>query len=223
MSGRAIVITNQKGGVGKTTSAVHIAAGIHSMGKRVCLLEADWGQGSASMWASINGGLGFDVISEQIRGAELAERVVELCETYEYVIVDGVPSADRESLIGLLGVADFALAPTQPAPLDIWSTEDFCVKVKAEVSDVNPDLKMAIFLNKANPSRKKLLAVTEMMILAPNRAVPVLKARIGDRNPFAAVPAVGKTVLDLGGKEYELARTEVMAVVKETLALMEGN
>ena len=47
-----ISFLNQKGGVGKTTLAVNVAAGLARNGHNVLLIDADK-QGSASAWASI--------------------------------------------------------------------------------------------------------------------------------------------------------------------------
>lgn len=73
---RLITIANQKGGVGKTTSAVNLAAGLAKMGKKVLLLDLD-PQGNASTAVGAEHSSGTVSSYEVLLGERSAEEAVQ--------------------------------------------------------------------------------------------------------------------------------------------------
>ena len=73
---RLITIANQKGGVGKTTSAVNLAAGLANMGKKVLLIDLD-PQGNASTAVGAEHSSGTVSSYEVLLGDRTAEEAMQ--------------------------------------------------------------------------------------------------------------------------------------------------
>ena len=84
-----IGLLNQKGGVGKTTLSVHLAAAFAQMGKRTLMVDAD-PQGSALDWsASRTTEPLFPVIG--LPKATIHRELKSLALDYDAVVIDGPP------------------------------------------------------------------------------------------------------------------------------------
>lgn len=115
MAPHILVIFNGKGGVGKTTTAVNLAA-IFAENQSVLLVDAD-PQASASWW--VNRGdrpPNFD-ISKETDPTLLGK--LKSIKDYDLIVVDTPPALSSEALAAVLPIADYLLLPTPPAPMDI--------------------------------------------------------------------------------------------------------
>jgi chromosome partitioning protein len=112
---KILAVVNGKGGVGKTTTSINIAA-ILSQSQRVLLVDAD-PQGSSNWWASRNPkGMGFDLRPET--DPKKLENLPQI-DHYDLVLIDTPPALQSESLRTAIVIADYILLPTPPAPMDL--------------------------------------------------------------------------------------------------------
>jgi chromosome partitioning protein len=121
-----IALTNSKGGVGKSTLAVHLAVWWQEQGASVALVDAD-AQGSSSVWLH-EAAPDLPVLRLQTAD-EILDGVPKLQTQFEHLIVDG-PAGLSEVTRAILLVADLALLPCGPSTLDLRAVNEAIRVVK---------------------------------------------------------------------------------------------
>ena len=128
-----ISIINQKGGVGKTTLAVHLAVWHFERGRRVAFIDAD-GQSSSSKWIAAA-----EPAVTLVRATD-ADAIIEsaqvLRETHEVIVADG-PANLADSTRALLLVADFAVVPCGGSMPELESSAD-TIRILRNAQAVRP-------------------------------------------------------------------------------------
>lgn len=116
-----ISVCGRKGGSGKTTIAIHLAADLASRGASVVLVDCDV-QGSASYWAE-PGKLPMPVehmpLESDDQVAAWSKRIRAI--KAEHVILDSPPHLNA-ALGGVIGLSDLAVVPCGPSGLDLIAT-----------------------------------------------------------------------------------------------------
>jgi chromosome partitioning protein len=211
----AVIVTllNQKGGVGKTTLALHLAGERAREGKRVTLIDAD-PQGSALDWSEQRAREGFRRLFGVIGLARdtLHREAPELPRGADHVVIDGPPRIAGLMRSALLA-ADLVLIPAQPSPFDGWASGEM-LKLTDEARIFHPLLVARFLLNRC--AVRTVIARQIAKALAEHRP-PVLASRIGQRVSFADAARSGRLVaaLDAAGP----AACEISALAVEVAGL----
>jgi chromosome partitioning protein len=216
MMGAVIGFLNQKGGCGKSTSAVHMSCWLTKKGHKVQLLDAD-AQRSSSIWLT---SMEDNPIPATVLQSpdELLEQIPELAKQCDYLIVDG-PAGLTESTRAILFRADLAVVPCQPTGLDLQSASDSVRLIKQAQSVRGGSPKAVIFISRAVKGTK--LLDEAIALLGKTKEVSVLKTVIHNKQAIADTFGQAATIWDLSGRpatesarEYERLFKEIMGMLK---------
>lgn len=204
-----IALAGQKGGSGKTTTSIALAAEFRARGRRVLLVDAD-PQGSVRTWAEVAAEAGHTTPTIIAMGATMHQpgQLIELAKAYDVTVID-CPPRHGEVLRSALMVADLVVLPCGPSAMDAWALAE-SIELVGQARSVRPALCASILLTR-KMARTALGAGAREV--AASSGLSVLTTELHYRVAYQEAPAAG-----LGVAQYEpnsAAALEIRTLVDE--------
>ena len=216
MDAEIIAVANQKGGAGKTTVSMQLAGTLAKRNNKVLVVDAD-PQGTATRWAASatdEEPFPASVIGLSAANAKVHREVKKFIEDYRYIIIDCPPAADSPVPQSALLIANIALVPVIPSPLDMWATMGIKDLI-LNTADINEGLQARLVLNQVQP---RTTLTKEAVEVLPKFGIEKTDASIHQRQVYRQSAVYGQTVHGLGNKS---AIEEIEALTDEVLSIMD--
>ena len=210
-----ISFVNQKGGVGKTTTAINLASSLIRKNHNLVLIDAD-PQGSATAWHSIEDNQAFEIIDHP---GELTQSDIKMIETaYDYVIIDAPPAVD-DKVETILKASDLAILPVTPSSLDLWSCKE-TLDTMAAKSEAFLSGKVRLLINRKIPGTRVGREVRQAL---DKFDTPVFETELCQRVAYIDAMQYGVSVMQFapGSKaagEIEQWSQEVIALLSKDMS-----
>lgn len=194
-----ITVASFKGGVGKTTTAIHLAA--YLQGKAPTLL-VDGDQNRSAMTWALPEKLPFKVVTD----VQMAKHIRD----YEHIVIDTQARPTRDDLEDLADSCDLLILPTTPKALDL----DALLRTIEVLQNLNATFKVLLTMVPPPPNRSE----EEARDLFQQEGVPTFGASIKRLVAFERAPLEGVIVRDYTDPRAEIAWAGYAVLGREVLS-----
>ena len=207
-----ILIGSQKGGCGKSTTAVNVCAELAGQGHDVVLVDADR-QSTAANWAMDRAdNPNLPPVHCVQKYENIRDTLIDLDKRYGYVVVDAAGRDSRELRTGMTA-AHILVVPFRPSQPDLDTLPNMR-EIIIQARDLNPGLKVfgLITMAPSNPVVHEESDARDCLNDYPE--IKPLSTLIGDRKVYRDAMSDGLGVVEMNNAK---AKSEIKKLVEEIL------
>ena len=201
-----LAFLNQKGGVGKSTLSTNAADYLHRQGFKTLLIDAD-PQGTTNDWAARRDEMPFPVMA--LARGNMAREILGHAVNYDHIVIDGPPRAEALSRAVIIA-SDLIVIPIEASGASDWASQT-TIRQFQEARQYKENLKSVFLVSRVIPNTVISRSIRDHV---EDHGVPLLKATVANRVPFAEALTMGKTIYEwaprsVAAKEFSRVMQEI--------------
>jgi chromosome partitioning protein len=205
-----VAFCGQKGGVGKSTAAIHVASEWLERGKRVLLIDAD-PQATAVTWFNVameSGTRRTPTVVAMGNNMHRDGQFQSVAANFDRVVIDCPARIDAIQRSALL-VSNLAILPCGPSGTDTWALTS-SIELVQQAQDYRPQLRGGVLITRKQAATAMGRAAREALAESP---LPVLRTELGLRVAFSEAITGGYGVTSYAPRDE--AAEEIRSLVDE--------
>lgn len=204
-----IGLVNSKGGVGKSTIAVHLAVWLREQGRQLVFVDSDV-QGSSSAW--LREAAPEIKTIRLLTKEDIKDQLPRLALEFEYIVADG-PAGLSEVTRTILFFADMAIFPCGPSTLDLRAVIE-ALEVNKQIQAVRQGLPREIVI----PNKLQQYKLSkELLETVKGMGMPVGEG-LSLRQAYADAAGQGTVVWRLNTESARAATAELQLLFQQLLS-----